>query len=63
MTGGSSGGPWFSGFDAPNGGVIQFAQLVRLWGPGVMYGPKFNRNTSTVYNAAKTANGNTIVGD
>ena len=62
MTGGSSGGPWFSGFDATgDAGVIRSLNSYGYSGQSFMYGPIFNGNTTTTYNAANSANGNTIV--
>jgi hypothetical protein len=62
MTGGSSGGPWFSGFDATgDAGVIRSLNSYGYSGQSYMYGPIFNGNTTTTYNAANSANGNTIV--
>ena len=63
MTGGASGGPWFSAFDASTG----YGRITSLnsYGydeaPGFMFGPKFNQNTLDVYNAAKTTHQNRIV--
>ena len=57
MTGGSSGGPWFSGFDGTgNSGTIRSLNSYGYSGQSNMYGPIFNGNTTSVYNAA---NGNT----
>jgi V8-like Glu-specific endopeptidase len=63
MTGGSSGGPWFTGFDTSggNGGTIQSLNSYGYSGLSNMYGPKLNANTSATYQAALTATGNTIV--
>ena len=63
MTGGASGGPWFSAFDVSTG----YGRITSLnsYGypdaPGNMFGPKFNQNTLDVYNAARTTNQNRIV--
>lgn len=63
MTGGSSGGPWFSGFDVATGntGTIQSLNSYGYSGQSNMYGPKFNSDTSATYNAANGATANTIV--
>ncbi len=63
MTGGSSGGPWFTGFDtsAGNSGTIQSLNSYGYNGLSNLYGPKFNPSTQATYNAALSANGNTIV--
>jgi len=62
MTGGSSGGPWLSGFNATTGsGTLSSLNSYGYSGIKAMYGPKFNSNTSAVYNAADRATGNTIV--
>jgi hypothetical protein len=62
MTGGSSGGPWFSGFDASgNAGTIRSLNSYGYSGQSFMYGPIFNSNTTSTSNAANTANSNTIV--
>ncbi len=63
MTGGSSGGPWFSGFNTSTGdaGTIQSLNSYGYSGQSSMYGPIFNANTTATYNAAGTATSNTIV--
>jgi hypothetical protein len=67
MTGGSSGGPWFSGFANADGtstgdsGTVQSLNSYGYSGQSNMYGPKFNSNTSATYNAALGATTNTIV--
>ena len=62
MTGGSSGGPWFSGFETSgNTGVIQSLNSYGYSGQSFMYGPIFNGTTSATYNAANSVTGNTIV--
>ncbi|HEX2753835.1 MAG TPA: hypothetical protein VHM48_00130 [Candidatus Limnocylindrales bacterium] len=63
MTGGSSGGPWFSGFNTTTGdaGTIQSLNSYGYSGQSFMYGPIFNGNTTTTYNAANSATTNTIV--
>ena len=63
MTGGSSGGPWFSGFDSNTGdsGTIQSVNSYGYSGEVAMYGPIFNSNTSATYSAANSATSNTLV--
>jgi hypothetical protein len=62
MTGGSSGGPWFSGFDATgNAGTIRSLNSYGYSGQSFMYGPIFNTNTTSTYNAANSVTGNTVV--
>ncbi len=62
MTGGSSGGPWFSGFDASgNAGTIRSLNSYGYSGQSFMYGPIFNSTTTSTVNAANSANANTIV--
>ena len=63
MTGGSSGGPWFSGFNAANGsgGTIQSLNSYGYSGQSNMYGPIFNSTTTATYNAANSVTTNTIV--
>lgn len=63
MTGGSSGGPWLSAFDAASGvGALSSLNSYGYSGVRAMHGPKFNADTGDVYAAAQSANGNTIVG-
>ncbi|HET6500458.1 MAG TPA: peptidase [Amycolatopsis sp.] len=54
MTGGSSGGPWFLGFDASTGAGVQ--NSVNSFGytflPGYMFGPYFGADAQTLYNTA-----------
>lgn len=65
MTGGSSGGPWFTPFekagpDAGSGTVVS----VNSYGYGgrkVMYGPIFGAETATMFAAAQTTSSNVIV--
>jgi V8-like Glu-specific endopeptidase len=63
MTGGSSGGPWFSGFNTSTGvGTLSSLNSYGYSGIKNMYGPKFNSDTQDVYNAANGAtNANIIV--
>jgi hypothetical protein len=59
MTGGSSGGPWLSGFEDPN--IPDTLSSLNSYGYGnaaVMYGPKFNTRTQATYNAARGATSN-----
>ena len=59
MTGGSSGGPWFSGFDSTgNAGTIRSLNSYGYSGQSNMYGPIFNGNTTATYNVAN--NGGTL---
>ena len=60
MTGGSSGGPWLSNFEA---GTTTLSSLNSYGysGQSVMYGPKFNDRTSATWTTAKSATGNTTV--
>jgi hypothetical protein len=63
MTGGSSGGPWLSGFDGTgNTGTIRSLNSYGYSGQTNMYGPIFNSNTTTTYNVANgSTTQNTIV--
>lgn len=63
MTGGSSGGPWFSDFAATTGenGTIRSVNSYGYSGQAAMYGPIFNSKTTSTFNAANSATGNTIV--
>lgn len=63
MTGGSSGGPWLTGFD-PNAGTGTLTSVNSYTYrsvKNVMHGPKFDANTQAVYEAADSATTNTIV--
>jgi hypothetical protein len=57
MTGGSSGGPWLTGFDSVTG--VGTLNSVNSYGytsiKNKEYGPKFNGNTATTYNVATSA--------
>lgn len=57
MTGGSSGGPWLTNFDSTTG--VGTLNSVNSYGytsiKNKEYGPKFNGNTATTYNAATNA--------
>ena len=62
MTGGSSGGPWLSGFNTSSqAGTLSSLNSYGYSGVKAMHGPKFNDDTDAVYDAAHTASGNTIV--
>jgi hypothetical protein len=67
MTGGSSGGPWLSGFAQPDGtstgndGTIRSLNSYGYSGQSNMYGPIFNTETTKTLNAANTVNTSTIV--
>ena len=65
MTGGSSGGPWLSGFDSTgNAGTIRSLNSYGYSGQSNnMYGPIFNADTTATYNAANSTStqSNTIV--
>jgi V8-like Glu-specific endopeptidase len=63
MTGGSSGGPWFSGFDTTTGdtGTVQSLNSYGYQGQSNMYGPKFNNDTQATYTTANGATANTLV--
>ena len=62
MTGGSSGGPWFSGFDSTgDAGVVRSLNSYGYSGQSFMYGPIFNTTTTQTYNGANSATANTIV--
>ena len=62
MTGGSSGGPWLSGFvEATGAGTLGSLNSYGYGNTAVMYGPKFNSRTQATYNAALTATTNTKV--
>ena len=57
MTGGSSGGPWFLGFDEATGTGMQ--NSVNSFGytflPGVMFGPYFGADAQNLYEEAQVA--------
>jgi V8-like Glu-specific endopeptidase len=63
MTGGSSGGPWLSAFNASTGDTGTLSSLNSYGYSGVkaMHGPKFNADTRDVYDAARAGTGNVIV--
>lgn len=62
MTGGSSGGPWLTGFVKDgNSGTLSSLNSYTYGGITAMYGPKFNSRTQAAYTVATTATGNNIV--
>jgi hypothetical protein len=63
MTGGSSGGPWLTGFDASgNTGTLSSVNSYGYGDGRAMYGPKFNSRTQATWNAAiSTGTENVIV--
>lgn len=55
MTGGSSGGPWFTGFDASTGsGTLMSVNSYGYSGVTAMHGPKLNSETAGMYSKATT---------
>jgi V8-like Glu-specific endopeptidase len=55
MTGGSSGGPWLSGFDGTgNTGTIRSLNSYGYNGITAMYGPIFNSSTAATFNVANS---------
>ncbi len=60
MTGGSSGGPWLAGFEGSSP-ALSSLNSYGYQGISNMYGPKFNANTTDVYQEANRATANTIV--
>ncbi|MDO8485818.1 MAG: hypothetical protein Q7S35_12830 [Candidatus Limnocylindrales bacterium] len=67
MTGGSSGGPWLTGFVEASGIGTGTLSSVNSYGYRLfkkIYGPKFNEETAATYSAATNAiTGNVIVGN
>jgi hypothetical protein len=63
MTGGSSGGPWFSDFASSTGdsGTIRAVNSYGYNGVTKEYASMFNQNTANAFSAAKTATSNTKV--
>ena len=63
MTGGSSGGPWLSGFNTrTNDGSASSLNSYKYNNDSTkMYGPKFNAKTKAVFDAALLAGENTVV--
>jgi hypothetical protein len=53
MTGGSSGGPWLTGFNEATGaGTLNGLNSYGYGNQPYMYGPKFNGNTQSTFNRA-----------
>jgi len=67
MTGGSSGGPWFTDFDEATGvGTLTSVNSYKYLGgryKSYMFGPYFDDYTEATFTAAKGASGNILVGD
>jgi len=64
MTGGSSGGPWFSSFTESTGsGTLRSVNSYGYNGVKAMHGPKFNGLTQQTYSVANGATSNDVVGD
>ncbi|HDH26348.1 MAG TPA: hypothetical protein ENH00_09170 [Actinobacteria bacterium] len=64
MTPGSSGGPWFQGFDETAGtGTVMSLNSYVYSGITAMHGPKFNSDTQAVYTAALGATIDTTPAD
>jgi V8-like Glu-specific endopeptidase len=62
MTGGSSGGPWLSGFNASSQtGSLSSLNSYGYSGVKAMHGPKFNADTAAVYDAADRATETNVV--
>lgn len=61
MTGGSSGGPWFTPFGGGSGTMIS-VNSYGYSGVTAMHGPKLNAETASMFTAAATATSNTIIG-
>jgi hypothetical protein len=62
MTGGSSGGPWFSGFaSSGNAGTIRSLNSYGYSGQSNMYGPIFNSTTTSTLNAANSATTTNVI--
>jgi hypothetical protein len=63
MTGGSSGGPWFSSFDESTGtGVLSSVNSYGYSGVTAMHGPKLNSETEAMFGLAGTMSVDTIYG-
>jgi hypothetical protein len=60
MTGGSSGGPWFTPFSA-GAGTMMSVNSYGYSGINAMHGPKLNAETQSMFNTAASATTNTIV--
>lgn len=64
MTGGASGGPWLAPFASNSGtGTVMSVTSYRYSGGDALYGPKFNANARDVYDAARGATENFVVGN
>ena len=65
MTGGSSGGPWFSPFDSSGtgagSGVVMSVNSYGYGGTKAMYGPILGAETAAMFGVAQTATANTLV--
>jgi hypothetical protein len=59
MTGGSSGGPWFSPF-VNGSGTMMSVNSYGYSGTTAMFGPKLNSETAAMFSIAATATANTI---
>ena len=63
VTGGSSGGPWFTPFKANSGaGTMMSINSYGYSGLAAMHGPMFNSNTQALFTAAGSVTINTVVG-
>jgi hypothetical protein len=62
MTGGSSGGPWVTGTTSPgtNEGTASSVNSYGYNGLTYMFGPKFDGDTTSVYNAIVAGSSNTV---
>ena len=60
LTGGSSGGPWFTPFSAGSGTMMS-VNSYGYSGVTAMHGPKLNAETQAMFNTAASATTNTIV--
>ena len=60
MTGGSSGGPWFTPF-AAGSGTLMSVNSYGYSGISAMHGPKLNAKTAALFNTAETATADTVV--
>jgi hypothetical protein len=61
MTGGSSGGPWFSPFSSGSG-TLMSVNSYGYSGITAMHGPKLNAETQSMFQTAAGTAGNVIVG-
>ena len=64
LTGGSSGGPWFTAFAGGSGTLTSVNSYTYRSVKNVMHGPKFDSGAQTVFNAANadSVTSNRIVG-